>query len=115
MSKVKVEIFENDPFAGGGCCGPGGGSMKSALKLRQMLTEREELVSKLQAEFKESIKIKREVVNARKSLENYPPHARAFIAEETSLPFILIDEQLVVKGRIPQIDEFKQLINTRLK
>jgi hypothetical protein len=80
-----------------------------------MLTEREEIVAKLLEEFKESIEIRREVVSARKSLDNYPPHARAFISADTSLPFILINEQLVMKGRIPSLDEFKQLINMHLK
>jgi hypothetical protein len=39
--KIKVEIFEGDPF-GGACCGPGPqvSSLEAVEKLRQMLTER---------------------------------------------------------------------------
>ncbi len=114
MNKVRVEIYEGDPFSGG-CCGPGVGSVEAATKLRKMLTERDDTATRLRTEFKGSIEITREVVGARKSLDNYPVHAREFISANASLPFVLVNEKLAVKGRFPSYEEFKRLIIEHLK
>ena len=62
-SKVKIEVFEGDPF-GSVCCGPGSAvsSLEAADKTRQMLTERGQIVEKLSEEFKEAIQVETEVL-----------------------------------------------------
>jgi hypothetical protein len=114
MSRVKVEIYEGDPFSDG-CCGPGIGSVQAAMKLRKMLSEREDIVTRLRGEFKENLEITREIVSARKSLDNYPTYAKEFISAGASLPFILVNETLAVKGRFPSFEELRQLITEHLK
>jgi hypothetical protein len=56
-TKIKLEIFEGDPF-GSACCGPGPLSSSDAVKkLRQMLIERSEIVEKLSKEFKDIVQV----------------------------------------------------------
>lgn len=113
MGKVRIEIYESDPFSGG-CCGPSGGSIQAAMRLMKMLNERAEIVAKLQEEFKD-VEVTREIVNPTKKLENYPQHARQYIASHTPLPFVLINGQLAVVGTFPTLEEFRKIINEHLK
>lgn len=114
MNRIMVEIYESDPFSGS-CCGPSVTSLGVAMKLREMLIERDEIVNKLRAEFRENIEIRREIVSSRKSLDYYPPHARKFISENASLPFVLVNEKMIVKGKFPTFEEFRQLISEHLE
>jgi hypothetical protein len=113
MGKIRIEIYESDPFSGG-CCGPGGGSIQAAMRLMKMLNERAEIVANLQKEFKD-VEITREIVNQLKKLDYYPEHARQYIASSTPLPFVLINGQLAVVGTFPTLEELRKIINERLK
>ncbi|MGB9854552.1 MAG: hypothetical protein ACPLRY_07100 [Candidatus Bathyarchaeales archaeon] len=113
MGKVRIEIYDSDPFLGG-CCSPGGGSIQAAMRLMKMLNERAEIVAKLQKEFK-NVEITREIVNPLKQLEHYPEYARPYIASNTPLPFVLINGQLAVVGTFPTLEEFIKIINEHLK
>jgi hypothetical protein len=61
--KIKVEIYEGDPFSG--CCGPSMASPSSAEKLRAMLVERNKTVEALKEEFKEQIEVERDILRIR--------------------------------------------------
>lgn len=112
--KVKVEIYEADPFSGC-CCGPVMSSPQASEKLMKLLAERNEIVRRLEEEFGEEIEIEREIVSSRRPPNSYPQHVRKLIASNTSLPFVLINEQLRVEGNFPSFEEFKRLIDAREK
>ena len=113
MKKVKIGIFEGDPFTG--CCGLGIGSVDEIEKLRRMLTEREETVKKLMEEFQGKVEIEREIVNRRRSPSDYPQQVRKALFEGVKLPFILIDGEIVLKGAFPSLDDFKQIISRHIR
>jgi len=106
--KVKVEIYEGDPFTG--CCGPGIASMAAIERTRKMLMERNETVKALKEEFKEQIEIERDVVSARRRYDTYPPHIYKLLLARTRVPFILMNGQLVSEGAFPSLEDFKRLI-----
>lgn len=115
-SKVRVEIYEEDPFKGCGCnCGPRVSSVASVEKVRRMLTERNEIVQKLREEFKEKIEIERNIVSARKSLWMFPERVGRLLAKGTQLPFVLIDSQVALVGAFPSLEWFRLLINRYLE
>ncbi|MEM2917492.1 MAG: hypothetical protein QXN63_03960 [Candidatus Bathyarchaeia archaeon] len=62
-NKIKLEIFEGDPF-GSVCCGPGPriGSSE-AERLRRMLMERSQIVERLSQEFGSEVHIRREIIS----------------------------------------------------
>jgi len=111
--KVKVEIYEGDPFTG--CCGPGIASRDAIERLRKMLTERNETVKALREEFREQIEIEREIVSPRRKFDYYPPHVCKLLLARTRVPFILINGQLVLEGAFPSLENFRQLISEHIK
>jgi len=112
-NKVKVEIYEGDPFTG--CCGPGIASRDAVERLRTMLTERNETVKTLREEFKEEVEIEREIVSSRRRYDMYPPHVCKLLMASTRAPFIIINGQLVSEGAFPSLNEFRQLISEHIK
>lgn len=111
--KVRVEIYEGDPFTG--CCGPGMASPSAVEKLRKMLMERNETVKTLREEFKEQVEIEREIVSSRRQYDMYPPHICALLKVGTQVPFIIINGQLVLKGAFPSLEDFRKLISEHIK
>jgi len=111
--KMKVEIYEGDPFTG--CCGPGIASRNAIEKLRKMLMERNETVKALREEFREQIEIEREIVSPRRKFDYYPPHVYKLLLARTRVPFILINGQLVSEGVFPSLEDFRQLISEHVK
>ncbi len=103
-SKVKLEIYEGDPF-GSTCCGPGPRitSLEAAEKLRQMLIERNQIVEKLSKEFREVVQIERTMVTPKRW--DYPDYVRQLDHEGKPLPYIFIDGQAVLVGRFPTYEE----------
>jgi len=112
--KVKLEIYEGDPF-GSGCCGPGPriSSLEAAQKLRQMLTERNRIMEKLSAEFKDTVEIERDVMSQKRL--DYPEYVRKLNQEGKPLPYIFINGEAVVVGRFPSYEEFVTLLKKRLE
>jgi len=111
--KVRVEIYEGDPFTG--CCGPGIASKNSIEGLRKMLIERNKTVKAIREEFKEKIEIERQIVSSRKRYDMYPPHVSKLLLSRTPVPFILINGLLVSEGTFPSLEDFRQLIRRHLK
>jgi len=112
-NKVKIEIYEGDPFKG--CCGPGISSVATVESLRKMLMERNETVKTLREEFKEKVEIEREIVSSRKRYDMYPPHVCKLLMAGTRVPFIVINGQLVLEGAFPSLNEFRQFISEHIK
>jgi len=112
MSKLKVEIYEGDPFTG--CCGPGIISPSAIEKNRNMLMERNETVKALKEEFKERIEIDRDIVSSRRSHDTYPSHISRLLIARTRVPFILINGQLVSEGTFLSLEDFRQVIKTHI-
>jgi hypothetical protein len=106
--KIKVEIYEGDPFSG--CCGPSIASSSSAEKLRAMLVERNKTVEALKEEFNEKIEVEREIVSSRKRYDVYPQHILKLLRADTKMPFIVINGQLVSEGIFPSYEDFRQLV-----
>ena len=112
--KIKVEIFEGDPF-GGACCGPGPqvSSLEAVQKLRQMLTERNQIAEKLSTEFKDTVEVERDIVSPKRW--DYPEYVRKLNRENKPLPYIFINGQAVVIGRFPSYEEFVTLLKPHLE
>ena len=107
--KLKLEIYQGDPFSGA-CCGPGTGSPESLEKLRKMLNERSQILKKLQNEFEDKVYFKSEIVSPKRW--DYPEHVRRLMAENKPLPYIFINEQTAATGSFPSYNEFVMLIKS---
>ena len=104
--KIKIEIFEGDPF-GSACCGPGPGlsSFEAVEKLRQTLTERSQIVQKLSNDFRDAVEFERDMVSPKKL--DYPEHVRRLMLDgDKRLPYIFINGELIANGRFPTYEEF---------
>ena len=112
--KIRIEVFEGDPF-GSSCCGPGpaGSSLEAIEKTRQMLTERSQIVERLFEEFKDSIQVEREIVSPKRW--DYPEHVRKLMFDNKRLPYIFINGEIVATGNFPTYEEFAKLIRPHLK
>jgi hypothetical protein len=108
-SKIKLEIYEGDPF-GSTCCGPGPriASLEAAEKLRQMLIERNQTVEKLSKEFREVVQIERTMVTTKRW--DYPDYVRKLDHQGKPLPYIFIDGQAVLTGKFPTYEEFVKML-----
>ena len=113
-SKIKIEIYEGDPF-GSACCGPGPlvNSIAAVEKLRKMLTERNETVNRLSVEYKDSITIKREIVSQKRW--DYPEYVRRLVFEGKPLPYVFMNEEPILIGKFPSYEEFAALLKARLQ
>ena len=113
-SKIKVEIYEGDPF-GSTCCGPGPriSSLEAVEKLRQMLTERSQTVEKLSKEFKDTIQIEREIISQKRW--DYPEHVRRLMFDSKPLPYIFINSKAVIIGKFPTYEEFLTLLKPHIE
>ncbi len=113
-SKIKIEIFEGDPF-GSACCGPGPRitSIEQVEKLRQMLTERNQTVEKLSKEFKDTVQVEREIISQKRW--DYPEYVRKLESEGKPLPYIFINGEAVLIGRFPTYEEFVTMLKPHLE
>jgi len=113
-SKVKLEIYEGDPF-GSTCCGPGPRitSFEAAEKFRQMLTERNQTVEKLSKEFRDVVEVEREMLSQKR--HDYPDYVRRLMFEGKPLPYIFINGEAVLIGKFPTYKEFVTLLKPHLK
>ena len=113
-SKIKVEIFEGDPF-GSACCGPGPrvSSLEAIEKLRHMLTERNQIVEKLSKEFRDMIQIEREIISQKRW--DYPEYVRRLIFDGKPLPYVFINGEVVAIGKFPTHEEFVTLVKPHLE
>ena len=113
-SKIKLEIYEGDPF-GSSCCGPGPQitSIEAAEKFRQMLTQRNQTVEKLSKEFRDVIEVEREILSQKRY--DYPEHVRRAMSEDKPLPYIFINGEAVLTGKFPTYEEFVTLLKQHLK
>jgi len=113
-NRIKIEIFEGDPF-GSSCCGPGpaANSPEAMERIRKMLTERSQIVEKLSEEFNDAIHVEREIVSPKRW--DYPEHVKKLMFDNKSLPYIFINGEAVAVGKFPTYEEFATLITPRLK
>jgi len=111
--KVKLEIYEDDPF-GSTCCGPGPQvtSLAAAEKLRRMLEERSEIVKKLSEEYKDDVTIRRDTINQKRW--DYPEYAMKLVLDSKPAPYVFIDGEPVIVGKFPSYEEFTTLLKARI-
>jgi len=114
--KIKVEIWEGDPF-GNVCCKPNieVSGDNSAEQIRNMLISRSNIVKMLEKELGNFIDIERNIV--RQDRFDLPEHVRKAIIEEgyDSLPFIFINDKKILSGKFPPYNEFKSLLKPYLR
>ena len=105
-NKIKLEIYEGDPFEGS-CCGPKRATEESIDELRRMLTQTNETVKKIEEKFRETIQISRDIISTRRNLASYPKHVRETLSEKgwKALPYIFIDGQLVSTSGFPSYED----------
>jgi len=113
-AKIKIEIFEGDPF-GSVCCGPGPrtNSLEAVEKQRQMLTERYQTVEKLSKEFKDVVHVEREIISHKRW--DYPEYVRKLQSEGKPLPYIFVNGEAVAIGKFPTYEEFVTILKPHLK
>jgi hypothetical protein len=113
-SKIKIEIYEDDPF-GSTCCGPGPRvtSLAAAEKLRKMLEERSEIVKKLSEEYKDSVTIKRDTISQKRL--DYPEYVVKLTLDSIPAPYVFIDGEPVIVGKFPSYEEFMTLLKASLR
>jgi len=111
-SKIRIEIYEGDPF-GGTCCGPGPRvtSPVAVERLRKMLEERSGIVKKLSEEYKGRATIKRDTINEKRS--DYPEYVMKLMLDSKPVPYVFINEEPVIVGKFPSYEEFVTLLNAR--
>jgi len=111
-NRVKLEIYEGDPFEGS-CCTPTRVTEQSVESLRRMLVERNTTVRRLQEEFRGLVEVRRDIVTSRRGLMSYPEHVRNALSQKgrDSLPYIFVEEKLVTAGNFPSYEEFLALLN----
>lgn len=110
-TKVKIEIYEGDPFKG--CCGPGIASMATVEKLRKMLMDRNRIVNRLQGELKDEVEVEREILSRRRW--DYPEYVRKLLSENNPLPYIFFNSKAVSIGKFPSYEEFQTLLKPYLE
>lgn len=112
-NKIKLEIYEGDPF-GSACCGPGPLISEAAVeKLRQMLTERYQIVEKLSKEFKDTAQVQREIISQKRW--DYPKYVRSLLFDGKPLPYVFMNGEAVVTGKFPSYEEFVALLKPFLQ
>jgi hypothetical protein len=111
--KVKLEIYEDDPF-GSTCCGPGPRvtSLAAVEKLRKMLEERGQIVKKLSEEYKGNVTIKRDTISQKRS--DYPEYVMKLMLDSKPAPYIFINEEPIIIGKFPSYEEFTTLLKASL-
>ena len=111
-SKIRLEIYEGDPF-GSTCCGPGPRitTPEAAEKFRQMLTERNQTVEKLSRTFRE-VEVEREIISQKRC--DYPEYVRKLESEGKPLPYVFINGEPVAIGKFPSYEEFMALLKPHL-
>ena len=105
--KVRIEIYEGNPFTG--CCGPGVISANSD-EMMKMLVERNKIVKALEKEFKNQIDVERVIVSSRRPYSTYPSHVYKLLMARTRMPFVLINGELASEGEFFSYSAFKKLI-----
>ena len=108
--KLKIEIYEGDPF-GGACCGPRITSPQAVEKLRKMLTERSQIVKRLQNEFKDKVDVERKIISAKRW--DYPEYVRRLMVDHKPLPYVFLNGEAVAIGKFPSYEEFVTLLKSR--
>ena len=112
-SKIKLEIYEGDPF-GSTCCGPGPQitSLEAAERFRKMLTERNQTVERLSKEFRGVVEVEREILSQKR--HDYPDYVRRLMFEDKPLPYVFINGEAVMVGKFPAYEEFVAILKSRL-
>ncbi|MDH5437921.1 MAG: hypothetical protein OEX76_03360 [Candidatus Bathyarchaeota archaeon] len=109
-SKLKIEIYEGDPFRGA-CCGPRITSLKAVERLQGMLSERSQIVERLQNEFKGKVHVEREIISTKR--RDYPEYVRSLRANNKPLPYVFLNGEAVAIGKFPSYEEFVILLKSR--
>ena len=112
--KIRIEIYEDDPF-GSTCCGPGPRvtSLAAVERLRKMLEERSDTMKKLSEEYKDSVTIKIETISQKRW--DYPEYVMKLRLDSKPAPYVFIDGEPAVVGKFPSYEEFTTLLKTQLK
>ncbi len=112
--RIRIEVYEDDPF-GSSCCGSNfsTNSLGAVDKIRQMLTERFQIIEKISKEFKDAIQVEREIVSPKRW--NYPQHVKSLMFDNKSLPYVFINGEAVSVGKFPTYEEFATLISSYVK
>lgn len=112
--KIRIEIYEGDPFEGA-CCGPGPRvtSLAAVEGLRKMLEERSEIVKKISEKYRDCVSVKRDTISQKR--RDYPEYVVRLMSDDKPVPYVFINEELVVIGEFPSYEKFVALLDARMK
>ena len=102
---IFVEVWEADPF-GSSCCGIGSRilSKSEAEQFVKSIREIESFFKQVDDDYKDSIKLKRELVTSKKF--DYPSYVLELKNVGFPLPYFFLDGKPAFIGRIPKYEEF---------
>ena len=105
--KVKVELYLDNPMAGGCGCSV---SMSDRMALVKMIREQAQVWEKVKKNHKDH-QYSRSIVAAQGSTEKVPQHVKVAFEAGSQLPFVFLDSELVHSGDYPTVEGFKELLS----
>jgi hypothetical protein len=107
-NKLRIEIFEGDPFEGA-CCRPNYNSASrcNETNIRQMLMDRNQIIQQIERMFGMTISISREILGQGGSP---PKYVQRILFDLIPLPFLFLNGELISSGHFPSYDEIVSLI-----
>jgi len=110
---MNVEIWDSDPTSG--CyCGPGMMSQQSIQRIMDSINEKNEIMKMLRGTFKD-VKFEVDTVSPRMPMSSYPPYVIELLCDGARAPMVFIDGAVVAESRFPSYEEFKKIIDEKLK
>lgn len=105
---MKVEIYMENPLAGGCGCGA---TLQERMQLVKSMNKQSEELQKLKKEFK-GVEFTRDILKEKGG--SYPTYVQEALNGGTDAPLVFIDSEPVITGRMPGLNEFRELVQSRL-
>ena len=89
-------------------------SQHSIQRIIDPINEKNEIMKKLRDDFKD-VKFEVDTVSPRRPMSSYPPYVSEMLCDGARAPMVFIDGAVVAESRFPSYEEFKKIIDEKLK